>query len=225
MIKILLYVQCLSFIAVAQGFDSPTPVTNSDKSTTMVLNYDGFFDRIDDIEAIEYSDIKLAFYFTSIESNLVCPIRSATLKTKFKAIPVYYLADGEVILPYDRKLDQDKAQLLIETDFGYNCGLNMRLENRFLLSETLPTGRLVNLVSVFDNALQDLGGMMSFLVPNVDGLTFLGKADETLTITNGRSEWCSENQCKITIADLKSVGQALHFSSEPLKIMPYINAN
>lgn len=192
------------------------------QTTTLELNYDGFFDRMDDLDEAEYVDVKLAFYFNQLNSKKACPIRSAKLQTKIKSMPVYYLEDGEVLLPFDEQLDMDKAKLLIETEKGLNCGLNMRLENSFLLNQTMDNTKLVHLVATFNDALQDLGGMMSFLVPQVTGVTVLGKPGEQLSMEIGDKSWCSNNQCKLTSAILKSASRPFVFTSKPAKIVPFI---
>ncbi|MBU2882364.1 DUF2987 domain-containing protein [Psychrosphaera sp. B3R10] len=192
------------------------------QTKTMELNYDGFFDRMDDLDEAEYVDIKLAFYFNQINSKKACPIRSAKLQTKIKSMPVYYLENGEVLLPFDEQLDMDKAKLVIETEKGLECGLNMRLENSFLLASTIDNTKLVRLVETFNDALQDLGGMMSFLVPKVTGVTVLGKTGEQLSIINGDESWCSDNQCILTSAILKNAEKPFVLSSIPSKIVPFI---
>lgn len=195
--------------------------SNAD-TNIMQLNYDGFFDRMDDLDEPEYVDIKLAFYFNRLNSNVACPIRSAKLITKLKSMEVYYLEDGEVLLPFDEQLDMDKAKLLIETDRGLECGLNMRLENSFLLERTLPRDKLVALTQTFHDALKDLGGMMSYFVPDVSGVTLVVKPNAKLKLLNDANADCRDNICRISLKHLKSLDEELVFNQAPHKILPYI---
>jgi hypothetical protein len=70
----------------------------------LVLNYDGFYDRLEQLDEPEYQQIKLAFYLKD-EKGLPCNIVAAQLATRFKQRDVYFFELGELLLPYDEKLD------------------------------------------------------------------------------------------------------------------------
>lgn len=205
---------------VAHGSTTGHPDTQ-----IITLNYDGFFDRMDDLDEPEYVDVKLAFYLTQmngVNQGQPCPIHSARLVTKIKQSNVYYLEDGEVLLPFDEQLDMDKAKLQIETSKDLQCGLNMRLENSKLLTADMPTADLLQLSKTFNLALKDLGGMMSYFVPDVSGVTIVGQPGDMITILNGSGALCENNQCQLTTQDLTQFSQRIRFSHVPVKILPYI---
>ena len=67
----------------------------------VVLNYDGFFDRMDDLNVPEFVDIKLAFYFVELGSTNACTIIRSQIRTKLDSMDVYFLESGELLLPFD----------------------------------------------------------------------------------------------------------------------------
>ncbi len=191
----------------------------------LVLNYDGFFDRMDDLRESQYQDIKLAFYFMDTEGK-ACPIKSVRLQTQLKQLDVYHLETGEILLPFDHQLDADKAAIVIEKQDDKTCGLNMRLESVVLLDEKVEISKAQSLINTFDLALDDLAGMMSFTLPDVVGITFKGPENQTLAINNRLAGKCKLNSCTLTKQELQqylSQGQTtLTFSHSIAKALPYI---
>lgn len=191
----------------------------------LVLNYDGFFDRMDDLRESEYQDIKLAFYFMDTEGK-ACPIKSVRLQTQLKQLDVYHLESGEILLPFDHQLDADKAAIVIEKQDDKTCGLNMRLESVVLLDKRVKVTKAQSLINTFDLALDDLAGMMSFTLPDVVGITFKGPENQTLTINNMLSGKCELNSCTLTKQELQQYlsqgNTTLNFSHSIAKALPFI---
>ena len=189
--------------------------------STMILNYDGFFDRIEKFDSPEFVGVKLGFYLRKLNDGGVCPIESVRLKTKLKDKPVYFLESGEIILPYDKQLDLDKAHVVIEKRTFEECGLDMRLESTKLFEKEVPAESVKELVRSFDKALKEQAGMMSFLTPDVVGVTFLIDKDQELSIVNSEVGDCKNNRCTITTKDLTNTDVIL-FSQLPKKAIPFI---
>lgn len=189
--------------------------------TKMVLNYDGFFDRIEKLDEPEFTSVKLAFYLKQLSDGQVCPIKNVTLKTKLKEKPVYFYDTGEVVLPYDKQLDLDKAKVIIDKDTLEECGLDMRLESTELFQSEVSTSRITKLTSQFDGALESLAGMMAFLTPDVVGVTFLATPADELKVVNSKVGQCKSNRCTITIKEIEQVDTVL-FNLAPVKALPYI---
>ena len=192
------------------------------KDNALVLNYDGFFDRMDDLDEPEYVDVKLAFYFKNKQNGEACKIDSAELKTQDRQKQVYFLASGELLLPFDEQLDMDKAKLIIHKQDNQECGLDMRLENSQLLSQDITTEQVSKLTKTFGLALKELGGMMSFLVPDVAGVTFLAKPGQALVVESSSKIQCNDNGCTIKAGDMTNDNQTIRFNYPPQKAVPFI---
>lgn len=197
------------------------PIKTNASETQLVLNYDGFFDRMEDLDEAKYQDIKLAFYFMDVNGN-ACPIKSVTLKTQLDKMEVYNLPSGEILLPFDHQLDADKAAIVIDKVDAKQCGLDMRLETSILLDEHITIEKTKSLIQAFDLALNDLAGMMAFTLPDVVGITFKSKFDEVLEISNAKAGQCKLNTCTLTLADLDQYQDTLEFSHTLVKAVPYI---
>ena len=198
---------------------APSAVLAQEK---LELNYDGFFDRMKDLEEPEYQGVKLAFYLMDREGQ-PCPITSAKLSTKVKQQDVYVLDNGEMLLPYEPLLDQDKALLVIDKKDSRECGLNMRLESNQLFDAKVSKQHTLELTDKFAAAFDDLGGMMSFMLPKVRGITFKF-ADEVIPeMTNPALGECKQQSgCTILKGDLVKSDSEVEFNHKPVKAVPYI---
>jgi hypothetical protein len=199
----------------------PMAAHAASEENQLVLNYDGFFDRLEDLNESEYQDIKLAFYFMNQQGD-ACPVKSVRLQTQLNKMEVYYLPSGEILLPFDHQLDADKAAIVIEKADDQICGLNMRLESVILLDKDVDVTKAKSLISTFDLALNDLAGMMSFTLPDVVGISFKAAADETLTINNMIAGECKLNSCTLSLADLDLYQDKVSFSHSIVKALPFI---
>ena len=186
------------------------------------LNYDGFFDRMDDIESAEYQGVKLAFYLKD-KNGVPCAVKQAKLTTKIKQQDVYVLESGEILLPYEPLLDQDKAILVIDKADNKECGLNMSLESNLLFEQQVPKQQALQLTNTFDAAFDDLGGMMSFMLPKVKGITFKFKQGVEGKLLNSSIANCNiEKGCTVLKEELEQIETDLTFSHKPVKVVPYI---
>lgn len=186
------------------------------------LNYDGFFDRMKDLEEPEYQGVKLAFYLMDREGQ-PCPVKAAKLATKLKQQEVYMLDSGELLLPYEPLLDQDKALLVIDKKDNRECGLNMRLESNQLFDTRVPKQQALELTDKFAAAFDDLGGMMSFMLPKVQGVTFKfaeGVKPELNSTQLGKCE--GEKGCTVIKGDLVNFNGDIEFNHKPIKVVPFI---
>lgn len=185
------------------------------------LNYDGFFDRMKDLEEPEYQGVKLAFYLMDREGS-PCPVSNAKLSTKVKEQEVYVLENGELLLPYEPLLDQDKALLLIDKKDDRECGLNMRLESNILFNDKVSKQQALELTNKFAAAFDDLGGMMSFMLPKVEGITFQFAPEVAAEIAPEKLGKCDDNKCTVMKGDLVKFDGQLTFNNKPVKVVPYI---
>lgn len=196
-------------------------LSNCALANTLVLNYDGFFDRMEDLNEPEYTGVKLAFYLTDKSSGLSCDIESATLETKLKTREIYVLEGGEILLPYDKQLDLDKAKVVLKQKGQQECGLDMRLESNGLLSAEISSQDITTLTDKFDAALEELGGMMSFLLPDVVGVQYLSVPDKALSVTNTNNIKCDLIGCIVEKASLGTT-DSITFNYAPVKAVPFI---
>lgn len=188
----------------------------------LILNYDGFFDRIAKLDKPEFSTVKLAFYLKLKSNGSICPVESVDLKTKLKSRTVYFDEWAEILIPYDKQLDLDKAQLVINKQTKSECVMDMRIEAVANYGKEINPKSLSQLSNTFDLALKEQAGMMSFLMPDVEGITVISKEDLTILNINNEVGDCNGNRCTITNNQLNKLKEDLIFSSRPHRIIPYI---
>lgn len=206
------------------GLVIPTLVCSSvfAAENIMSLSYDGFFDRIEKLDKPEFQNVKLAFYLKEMTTGKPCGIKSVQLKTKLKSKKVYFYESGEVILPFDKQYDLDKAQVVIEKVNDDNCGLDMRIESISLFSSNIKANEIIDLIDTFDAALEKQTGMLSFLAPEVIGATFLAPEGSSMEIVSGAKGECNDLGCTITKSSFANNIEHVEFSTKPTKALPYI---
>ncbi len=222
LIKIGAAIIAASFVFSTKADDKPQP---QQPGYDLVLSYDGFFDRIKKFDDPEFSNVKLAFYLKTLKTNQACKINSVYLKTKLKSKKVYFYETGEIVLPFDIQLDLDKANVVINKQTDEECGLDMRIESVALLNKTMTKDEINSLINTFKLALDKQAGMMSFLLPEVKGVTFVGEQGKSLAIKNTLVGSCSEKGCSITksdLDDLYSEEKLIEFNAAPVKAVPFI---
>jgi hypothetical protein len=196
----------------------------------LILSYDGFFDRIEKLDEPQFATVKLAFYLRDIVTNKSCVIKDVKLKTKLKSRDVYFYDTGEILIPYDKQLDLDKANVVINHNDNAQCNLDMRLEAVTQFSEVVQLKSIVELIDTLDAALKEQGGMMAFLMPDVNGVTFIGENGIGLKVIESDSglkhagdSYCKDNRCTITKNNIKDVSASIKLSAKPVRVIAHID--
>lgn len=195
------------------------PVVTANDANQLVFNYDGFFDRMDDLNEPQFHNIKLAFYLKNKQQQS-CDVESVWLTTKVDKMEVYYLPNGELLLPFDEQMDADKAAVVVNKS-EQECGLSMRLESKVLIAKSFPKQQALELHKSFSEGLKEMAGMMAFLAPTVQGITFVAEG-KTLRLENELGIKCELGMCTIINEQLTNLPDTLEFNIAPEKVLPYI---
>ncbi|WP_440055796.1 DUF2987 domain-containing protein [Pseudoalteromonas sp. T1lg65] len=147
-------------------------------SKTLTLEYGGFYDRLKAQSKGNYQYASVGFYLIDSEdTNKKCVVKSGKIVTEKLTLPLSYTRDSKLLLPFDKSLDADKAQMVIDTvDEAQECQLKMQIEAQYIEELILSKAELYLIHSEFQQLMADLSGVfikvfMPFLVPELDGLT------------------------------------------------------
>ncbi|MBE0367736.1 DUF2987 domain-containing protein [Pseudoalteromonas aurantia] len=146
------------------------------QATEFVVSYDGFYDRLKVIEKGEFEFARINFYVVDSTTLAPCTIGSGKIITENSEAPLAYTEQAQLLLPFDKKLDKDKAVLVIEPrDPQHQCQLKFQIEAEHFDTMQLTKASLYQLHNEFDTLLSDLSGffvskLMRFLLPEQKGV-------------------------------------------------------
>lgn len=191
-----------------------------------VVSYDGFYDRLKVVNKGDFQFAQVNFYITDIASNDECLIETGRIITERQEFPLNYTDQAQILLPFDKQLDTDKAVIVIEPkNENHDCQLKLQIEAREFTNSNLNKHQLYQLNTEFDELLSDLSGffiskLMSFLLPEQKGvvLTFA----QPVTV-NDPAFNCDKMVCHVAIPDnWEDDKTAFNISTALIKVTPWI---
>ncbi|WP_404339804.1 DUF2987 domain-containing protein [Pseudoalteromonas mariniglutinosa] len=174
-------------------------------SKEFVVSYDGFYDRLKVVNKGDFQYAQVNFYVTDIATNDVCKIKTGKIVTEKQTFPLTYTERGQLLLPYDKQLDTDKAVIVIEPHNPvHDCQLKLQIEATQLDDFALSKANLYILNQEFADLLSDLSGffvgkLMWFLLPNQQGVILHFTDDNRLQ--QSEHVQCKLSRCLITVVD------------------------
>ena len=216
-------VRCVNYMmAIAIVFMASFSV----QAKEFVVSYDGFYDRLKVVNKGDFQFAQVNFYINDIATNEVCTIKSGLIITEREEFPLNYTEQAQLLLPYDKQLDTNKAVVVIEPqNENHDCQLKLQIEAREFTNSNLNKHQLYQLDGEFDELLSDLSGffvskLMSFLLPEQKGvvLTF----DSPVTIADPAFD-CQESVCHVSVDEQWQDDKTAFAISTPLlKVTPWI---
>lgn len=200
--------------------------TASANAKEFVVSYDGFYDRLKVVNKGDFQFAQVNFYITDIASNDACLIKTGRIITERQEYPLNYTEQAQLLLPYDKQLDTDKAVIVIvPQNDNHDCQLKLQIEAREFTNHDLNKQQLYKLNAEFDELLSDLSGffiskLMSFLLPEQKGvvLTFA----EPISIDDANFK-CEQTICRVAIDDSwQSDNTPIEVKATLIKVTPWI---
>ena len=97
------------------------------------FNYDGLYKSLDTVANGDFAELRLAFYLyeqtpDASGKRRPCRIASGLITDGVNEAPLVSAANGELLLPHNDKLKQDKAKVRLELAGEQQCALSMQVE-------------------------------------------------------------------------------------------------
>ncbi|GAA0852179.1 DUF2987 domain-containing protein [Aliiglaciecola litoralis] len=136
------------------------------------VEYASFYSHLKKIDNDETQGLQFAFGFKNIASDSLCHIRTAQIVTPKVTLPVSVSDEQRFILPTELALKQAHGVIHINLEEQANqCDLSVQLETKpAYLKRTYQQNELLSLLGQYESFFDDVGGFMSFLMPDVIGL-------------------------------------------------------
>ena len=192
-----------------------------------VMSYDGFYDRLKVVNKGDFQYARVNFYISDIGSNEVCSIKSGTILTEKNEYPLNYTDKAQLLLPYDKQLDTDKAVIVVQPKNPvHDCQLKLQIEANELDGLALSKQSLLVINNELEELLTDLSGffvskLMWFLLPEQKGVVVTFKTpkqfdDERIT--------CEKSVCYFEVTDSWEDNiTVLADINEVVKVTPWIS--
>ena len=216
--KMVLKLVTASFLAVA---------ASSAVAKEFVMSYDGFYDRLKVVNKGDFQYARVNFYISDIGTNEVCSIRSGTILTEKNEYPLNYTDKAQLLLPFDKQLDTDKAVIVVQPQNPvHDCQLKLQIEANELEGLALSKQSLLVINNELEELLTDLSGffvskLMWFLLPEQKGVVVTFKTpkqfdDERIT--------CEKSVCYFEVTDSwEDNTTVLADINEVVKVTPWIS--
>lgn len=186
-----------------------------------VFTYDGFYARLKKSEQAQYSHVTLTFLLRQQNSERVCDIEEALLTTDLLKQPLILASNGELLLPYDQEMNDNKAKIrLIQQADAVPCDLNFRLRNKLPLSASLKIVEIQKIHQQFQLLMNEMAGLAKYMLPEMKGVTILFSQPAHLT-TPVDYVRCDGMQCIVDLTKV-SASDTLEFSQTPEYIVPWL---
>ncbi|MEL0647841.1 DUF2987 domain-containing protein [Pseudoalteromonas agarivorans] len=169
-----------------------------------VMSYDGFYDRLKVVNKGDFQYARVNFYISDIATNEACAIKSGTILTENNEYPLNFTDKAQLLLPFDKQLDTDKAVIVVEPQNpNHDCQLKLQIEANELEGLTLSKQSLYTINTELDELLTDLSGffvskLMWFLLPEQKGVAVTFNAPTQLADKNIK---CEKSVCYFAVKD------------------------
>ena len=116
--------------------------------------------------------LQFAFGFQDINSGGLCHIKDAEIVTQKVTLPISVSAEHRFTLPTEKALKQARAVVKINLIGQANqCDMSVQLETKpEFLKIDYSHDELIDLFTQYQTFFSQMGGFMSFLMPDVSGL-------------------------------------------------------
>ncbi|ASM50273.1 hypothetical protein PESP_a2280 [Pseudoalteromonas espejiana DSM 9414] len=191
-----------------------------------VMSYDGFYDRLKVVNKGDFQYARVNFYISDIASNEACAIKNGTILTENNEYPLNFTDKAQLLLPFDKQLDSDKAVIVVEPQNpNHDCQLKLQIEANELEGLSLTKQSLYTINQELDELLTDLSGffvskLMWFLLPEQKGVAVTFKTPLNL---NDNSIKCEKSVCYFAVEDnWEDDSTSLGNISNVVKVTPWI---
>lgn len=186
-----------------------------------VFQYDGFYARLKKSEQATYSHVTLAFLLRQQQSERVCDIQAAFITTDLQKEPLILAKNGELLLPYDQNLNDNKAKIRLEqADDAKDCDLNFRLRNKLPLDKSLSLQELHKMHKQFKALMDEMAGLAKYFLPKMPGVTLQFATEMQPTpVVDYMS--CQANICTLDLSKAPAEG-VLQLTQAPDYVVPWI---
>ncbi|WP_247664749.1 DUF2987 domain-containing protein [Pseudoalteromonas sp. MMG010] len=199
---------------------------NSVYAKEFVMSYDGFYDRLKVVNKGDFQYAQVNFYISDIGTNQTCAIKSGTILTEKNEYPLNFTEHAQLLLPFDKQLDTDKAVVVVEpVNPLHDCQLKLQIEAKEFSSLAFTKHNLFIVHNELDKLLTDLSGffvskLMWFLLPEQKGVVVTFTQPQDFSSLGVK---CEQTVCYFAVDDsYEQNTQLIAADVQIVKVTPWI---
>ncbi|MGX9463558.1 DUF2987 domain-containing protein [Shewanella sp. A14] len=204
-------------------FISTIVMVNNSVAETVSLEYNGFYDRLKQVNKHNYPLVELAF---SVPMSADCIITSGSITTEKEQFPLTYTTQQRLFIPYDPQLKSDRGLVNINViGDASKCGIAMQVRAKET-KQDYTQAELFALTDDMDKLLDGLQGFpMKYFRKPIDGLTFeftdMQKDSKNITVVIDNVDVVISEKYALTIEQIDKL-QQISFSQSPKVVSPLV---
>ena len=187
----------------------------------LVVGYDGFYNRIKNSKKEQYVNTKIGIFLNNSQTGKHCKIEHAFINFEGEITDVEVGVDSELLLPFNKQLRDDKAQLHVNVVDSATCDLAFQIMTAKNNAAEYSTLTLVKQIAEFDLFLDNMAGYFGRMnLPTMTGVQFI--FDETVdAYTTSGTLFKSGKQISVSQDEIiRDKIAGIKFSKQPLRIVP-----
>lgn len=182
------------------------------------VRYKTFYGHVNKLDNDDTKALQFAFGFAHVTTGKLCHIKSARISTEKVQIPLTISSEQRFTIQSERALNLANAFVIIDfIEPSNQCDISVQLETK---SEYLKTeytfAELKFLYQQYEAFFNEMGGFLSFMMPNVKGLVFQF-SDKGLNESTKTGEQISEGMLMLN-EEWFERNRGLKLQTPPLRI-------
>lgn len=154
---------------------------------TLSVEYKSFYSHVKQLDKDELDALQFAFGFIDVRTKSLCKINEARISTDKKQIPLEVSAENRFTIPSEKALRLANAIVIVDLELAANlCDMSVQLETKpEYLKQAYTQQDLLTLNSQYEIFFDNMGGFMSFMMPDVEGIKLVFSDNANHTLENG----------------------------------------
>ncbi|MFT2090870.1 DUF2987 domain-containing protein [Paraglaciecola sp. 2405UD69-4] len=188
---------------------------------TIDVEYTSFYSHVKKLQNDDTQALRFAFGFKHIAQQRLCKVSSAKIVTQKQTLPLVIEPSSRFTVPSDKILKMAKAIVVIDIEDQANqCDMSVQLETKpEYLSQKYTNEELSDLLQQYTVFFDDMGGILSFMMPKVEGLVFHFNSNSAFS----NSEFTLDKNSRLPLSTdkLKAI-TTLNFPVKPIRVTALI---
>ncbi|MCE9678464.1 DUF2987 domain-containing protein [Shewanella sp. AS1] len=186
------------------------------QAAPITLEYQGFYQRLKQLNSGHYPLIDLAF---SVPKQGDCIIKEGSIRTEKEVFPLVVNQAQRIFIPYDDRLKSDRALIQLEmVNDASQCGIGMQIRAK-QTQHRYRQAELIELKQQMNDLYKSMQGFpLRYFSSDIDGLTF--EFDDRSSVIFDGEQQSIEARFTLSASQIDSMDE-LAFDAKPTIISPW----
>lgn len=199
-------------------------VTSTAAAVESKVSYGDFYKRLAVVEKESLKKVAPAFYLLKLDSSGPCLLSQVHLETNSQRVDVVQESTGELHIPFDAQLKQDKAELVMDFPSEPNCAMSIQTKLVQPLTELTSVDSLSEVANELNLLVRGHAGFWGkMFLPDFKGISLQLVAGSNEISIMDTVFVANNNQVKLSNEWLaNNIGKPLNLPSQVIDIKPWL---